>query len=383
MMDTPGVDLPVIGRLRHHLHARPGLSGREEETALAMAEFFAGCSPAKILTGLGGHGVAAVFQAAPGPTVLLRAELDALPIAEDDSLAWHSIYPGIAHKCGHDGHLAILAGVAKSLAWRPPPRGRVILLCQPAEETGQGAAAVAADPRLAEITPDFLFALHNLPGYPAGQVLVREGPFAAGSGGLAIELEGSTAHAAYPEQGNSPAAALARLVTGLSSLPIPLEKSGRLALVTVTHAQLGRPTFGVTPGQAEILATLRADKDEVLEEIKARAETLVDEVARAHDLAATIRWSEEFPVTRNHPEAVAAVRAAADRIGLDWAEPAESPFHWSEDFGHLLALGPGALFGLGSGQEHPSLHSHDYDFNDRILGPGIALLDRIVRDTLA
>jgi len=382
-MGTPGVDLPVIGRLRHRLHARPELSGREEETALAMAEFFAGCSPARILTGLGGHGVAAVFQAAPGPTVLLRAELDALPIAEDDSLAWHSIHPGIAHKCGHDGHLAILAGVARSLAWDSPPRGRVILLCQPAEETGRGAAAVAADPLLAEITPDHLFALHNLPGYPAGQVLVREGPFAAGSIGLTIELEGRTAHAAYPEQGNSPAAALSQLVTGLSSLPIPLEKAGRLALVTVTHAQLGRPTFGVTPGQAEILATLRADRDQVLEEIKARAETLVEKVARTHDLAVTIRWSEEFPVTRNHPEAVAAVRAAADRIGLDCAEPTESPFRWSEDFGHLLALGPGALFGLGSGREHPSLHSHCYDFNDGILAPGIALLDRIVRDILA
>lgn len=377
-MDLPGVDLNALTALRRRLHANPELSGHEESTARTMGEFFAGCRPTEFLTGLGGHGLAAIFAGTePGPVLLLRAELDALPLNETNDFPWCSTRPGVAHKCGHDGHLAILAGVAQGLACNPPARGKVILLCQPAEETGQGAALVAADLLARKLIPDWIFALHNLPGSPAQHILVREGAFAAGSAGLTVRLTGRTAHAAYPEQGRSPDQALAELVTGLAVLPIPLEEEGLLALVTVGHARLGEPAFGITPGEAEIMATLRSDDPVVLGELKTRAEDLVRQVAARHELAVDLAWSEEFPVTWNHPQASAAVAAAAARLNLHCSRPDESPFRWSEDCGHLLRLGKGAMFGLGAGVDHPPLHAGNFDFNEDLLLTGVAMLTEL------
>ena len=145
--------------------------------------------------------------------------------------------------------------MAQGLATRPLNRGCAVLLFQPAEETGAGAAAVAADPRLAQLRPQRVFALHNLPGYPLGQVLLRSGPFCAGSVGLVARLTGRTSHAAYPERGRSPAAAMSRLLPGLVSLPVDLERAGSLAMVTVVHARLGEVAFGTAPGDADVYRT--------------------------------------------------------------------------------------------------------------------------------
>ncbi len=205
------------------------------------------------------------------------------------------------------------------------------------------------------------------------------GALCAGSAGLTINLIGRTSHAAYPEQGKSPDQALAEIVVGLSTLPIPLEADDRLALVTVGHARLGEPAFGITPGKAEILATIRSDNNLVLTELKERAVALAEQIASKHGLFVTTSWSEEFPVTWNHPEAAEAIEQAATKLGLNWVHPDESPFRWSEDFGHLLTQGKGAMFGLGSGEKQPPLHAGDYDFNDDIIELGVALLDRLRR----
>ena len=197
---------------------------------------------------------------------------------------------------------------------------------------------------------------------------------------LNIVLTGRTSHAAYPEQGNSPDQALAEIVVGLSTLPIPLERENRLALVTVGHARLGEPAFGIPPGQAEILATLRSDDEQVMAELKVRAQALAHQVADKHGLILTTTWSEEFPVTRNDTEAAAEVKNAAHQLGLNCVRPEESPFRWSEDFGHLLTLGKGAMFGLGAGLDQPPLHAGNYDFNDEIVAKGVALWERLVRN---
>jgi amidohydrolase len=372
--------------LRRRLHALAEPSGAEAATAAAVTDVVRACRPAALLTGLGGHGLAAVFAApddADGPTVVLRAELDALPIGETLELAHASRTAGYAHKCGHDGHLTILLGVARGLAARPPSRGRVVLLFQPAEETGEGAARVAADPRFRALAPDWLFALHNLPGYARGRVLVRAGAFCAGSAGLSVHLSGATSHAAYPEQGRSPDRALAELVTGLIGLPIPFERRQELCFVTVVHARLGQPRFGTTPGDAEVAATLRAADDGVLARLQQEAAGLARTVAQAHGLGCTVRWHEEFPVTWNDPAAAALVAAAAHEAGLEVAAPAESPFRWSEDFGVLAALGRGALFGLGAGGDQPALHAEAYDFPDALLVPGVAVMTALAHRALA
>ncbi len=285
--------------------------------------------------------------------------------------------------CGHDGHMAILAGVARRLQITPLSSGSVILLFQPAEETGAGAAALLNDPTFRALKPDWIFALHNLPGHPAWSILTRPGAFAAGSAGVKIHLQGCTSHAAYPEQGTSPDLAMAELVMGLVNLGDDAEKA--LALVTVVHARLGdgqtgEANFGISPGEAEVMATIRSDKDFVLENLKMKASHLAQESALEHGLKCRVEFCEEFPVTMNDDAAVEVIRQAALELDLDVEWPEESPFRWSEDFGFLTAWTKGAMFGLGSGVRHPVLHGPQYDFNDELLLPGVTMMEQICRN---
>ena len=366
--------------LRHSLHRRPELSGQEVETASTLKRFLMQCHPSQIVEALGGHGLAAVFSGPenqPGPVVMLRAELDALPLDESPENPWPSENNGCAHKCGHDGHMAILAGVARRLQARPPVSGSVILLFQPAEETGAGALALLDDPNFTALKPDWIFALHNLPGHPAWSILTRPGAFAAGSVGVRIKLRGSTSHAAYPEQGQSPDIAMAELVMGLINLGD--DSADNLALVTVVHARLGEANFGISPGDAEVLATIRSDKNEVLQQLKRQAEQLVGIISEKYCLNYDVVYCEEFPVTINHPDAVSVIQQVANDLDLDLESPEESPFRWSEDFGFLTQWTKGAMFGLGAGMEHPVLHGQDFDFNDELLLPGIKIMESICR----
>ena len=157
-------DLNELVTWRRHLHAVPELSGQEAKTAEAVRARLQAAGADRIVSGLGGHGVLGIYDGREsGPTIMLRAELDALPIQEKSQLKHRSLIAGKAHLCGHDGHMAILAAVAQNLSQQRPSRGRVALLFQPAEEDGSGAAAVLADAKFEQVRPDFVFALHNLP----------------------------------------------------------------------------------------------------------------------------------------------------------------------------------------------------------------------------
>jgi amidohydrolase len=195
-------DLVELAAWRRALHREPELSGQEEATARRVEAVLAATRADRIIKGLGGHGVAAVYEgAAPGPTVMFRAELDALPIEEITGLPYRSAMPGKAHLCGHDGHMATLAALARRLGRERPGCGRAVLLFQPAEENGAGAAAVLADPRFHAIAPVHAFALHNLPGLPFGHVALDQGPVNCASRGVGVVLAGKTAHASMPEHG--------------------------------------------------------------------------------------------------------------------------------------------------------------------------------------
>lgn len=365
--------------LRHELHRNPELAGQEQATAARMADWLAARGPTRIVTGLGGHGLAGVWTAKrPGPRVLLRAELDGLPIPDAIDAPHASASPGRGHKCGHDGHMAILAGVATRLKIEPPECGEVVLLFQPAEETGQGARWVLDDPVFAELTPDWCFSLHNLPGFEAGRVVVRRATFAAASRGLAVELSGASSHAAEPERGRSPALAVASLIQAFSAAGQFHTSLPEAAKATVIHAAVGEPAFGTSPGQGRVLVTLRSYEQEVVERLEARCRELAERTAAAYDLKVAISQVEPFPATLNDDRAVDLVERAADAQGLSIARP-DHPFPWSEDFGHFTAAGPGALFGLGAGQRHPALHNPDYDFPDALLQPGVRLFERIAR----
>ena len=369
--------------LRHELHAHPEVSGEEAGTAGCLRELLVPCNPARLLDNLGGHGLAAVFDSPEpdaGPTVVLRAELDALPVTEIGDHDHASQNPGRAHACGHDGHLAMVCGVALGLEKRPLRRGRLVCLFQPAEETGQGARLITNDPRWRDLAADYVFALHNLPGYPLGHVLLRDGPFCAGSVGLVIRLRGRTSHAAFPEQGRSPALAMSRLLSKLVSLPVDLERHGELALVTVIHARLGEVAFGTTPGNAEIMATLRSDLEPTLAELRRRAAALAEAEAAADHLGCELSWVDEFPVTENDDLAVAIAAKVATSAGLKAAEPEDSPFRWSEDFGWYTHEASAAIIGLGAGRNQPGLHAPDFDFPDALLPVGLRFYEALLDD---
>ena len=236
--------------LRKQFHRLPELSGQEKNTSKTIVSFLEYCKPDKIVTGIGGYGIAAVFSGSrKGQRVMVRCELDALPIPETLDIPHRSEAMGVSHKCGHDGHMAIVAGLAERLHTHRPESGSVILLFQPAEETGEGADRVLSDSKFDQIQPDYVLALHNLPGYPLGQIIVREGVFASASSGLRIHLKGKTSHAAEPETGNSPALAVAQLIQVLSSIPQYYTSLHEPAQATVIHAKVGDVAFGTSPGE--------------------------------------------------------------------------------------------------------------------------------------
>ncbi|WP_363322259.1 amidohydrolase [uncultured Aliiroseovarius sp.] len=357
--------LSQLTALRHALHRRPEISGEEAETAEVIADELTNLGADRIWRGLGGHGVAAEFTGASnGPTVLLRCELDGLPIREISDLPYRSEVEGKGHLCGHDGHMVSMLGVAMYLA-RRPACGRVILLFQPAEETGAGAQAVIDDPRWAEIKPDFAFAYHNLPGRPLGEIGLRSGPGNCASRGMQILFEGKSSHAAAPQDGLSPAAAMATLMEALPALGSGQIGDEGFALSTLTHAKLGEPTFGIAPADGELRVTLRAVTNDRMERLMAKAQALVSE-ARG-DLKVQLHWHDVFRAVINNADAVQIARDVAQALGHETHEMT-APMPWSEDFGRFADDGASAaLLYVGSGVNQPQLHNPDYDFPDALL----------------
>ncbi len=369
--------LEEITKLRKTLHSYPEVSGQEKHTSRRITEYVTKNEPDRLIEGLGGYGVAAVYDSGkPGPAVLLRADLDALPIDEVNGFAHRSQISGVSHKCGHDGHMAILAGVSTILKNHRPSQGRIILLFQPEEETGQGAAKVIADPKFEEIRPDYAFALHNLPGYEKNAVIFKDGPFASASTGMIMDLKGRSSHAAHPEQGNSPVHMMTELLQGLMEIPRSEAGFHDFVLLTIIHARLGEVAFGTNPGKALVMATLRSYLDEDMSIMKDKAVQLIRKLHKKHDISCDTDYTEEFPATINDPQATEIIHQAITRSGAASIH-IEKPFRWSEDFGHFTSAYPGALFGIGSGKGHASLHNHDYDFPDEILETGVNMFFHI------
>ena len=381
MFLTPD-DIAELTAFRRQLHRAPELSGEEHETAREVLRCLDGARPDRILTGLGGHGVAAIYNgASPGPTAMFRAELDGLPIEELSTRGYRSANPGKGHLCGHDGHMATLAGLARGLARERPKRGRAVLLFQPAEENGAGAAAVIADSRFAEIAPDFAFAYHNMPGLALGRAALAAGPVNCASRGLRVVYVGRTAHASTPQFGVSPMRAVARLMPALAGLGKVDVLDSSFAMATVTHAELGERAFGVAPGRAEVWATLRTLTDAGMGQLCAQAEALAQDAASASALQVEIHYSDVFEHCENAPEAVAFLARALDAEGIAF-DGQGLPMRASEDFGRFGKATPAAMFLLGAGESCPTLHNPDYDFPDELIGLGAGVFMRVLRDLL-
>lgn len=368
--------------IRHELHQVPEVSGEENATAARIAELLQGCAPDQVITSIGGHGVAAIYDSGqPGPTVGIRCELDGLPIPELSDVPYVSRHAGKGHLCGHDGHMVMVLGVATQLAESRPISGRVVLIFQPAEETGQGAMAYRADPKFAQVSPDYVFSLHNLPGLERGAVAMCESAANCASRGMQIVLTGKTSHAAAPQDGISPAGALSVLMPALAGLGKGGSLDDAFALTTVTHACLGERTVGVAPGRADLWVTLRSVSDARMNNLITEAEALVTSAAEAEGLQVEITYDEIFEACVNHPEALDVLNQASADAGAP-CDLVPDPQRFSEDFGQFGKSAKTAMFWLGSGTDHPQLHNPDYDFPDALIPTGTAIfcaaIDRVL-----
>ena len=359
-----------IIQLRHELHQHPEVSNNEFETAERIVDFIKPLEPDEIID-LGKTGKAMVFHGAiTGKTTVFRSELDALPIEEKSSLAYASVNQNVAHMCGHDGHMAILVGLAQKISLQPPRYGKVVLLFQPAEEVEQGARDVVENPAFKELYPDYIFALHNVPGIEKHHIVMKSGSFSAASKGMTIQLYGKTSHAAEPENGISPANAISLIVQQLSALAKDSQLFSDLTLLTIIHIRMGEISFGTSPGYAEIHVTLRTFENKDMEVLTNHCEKIVREISEVEQLKCEISYSEEFPASVNDTTCMGYVEDSANRNNLT-IQQRQKPFKWSEDFGYYSQQYKSCLFGLGSGTSQPPLHNPDYDFPDEIIITGI------------
>ncbi|MCB0570452.1 MAG: amidohydrolase [Phaeodactylibacter sp.] len=377
---TENTGIQEIQEVRRELHSRPELSGQESGTAERLAGLLRQLRPDLLLDGLGGAGLAAVFDSGrEGPGVLFRAELDALPISENNDFSYRSQREGVSHKCGHDGHMAILLGLAHALARKPPAKGRAILVFQPAEEVGAGAESMLSDSRFEQLLPiDYAFALHNLPGFPLGQVAIKKGAFTAAVQSLIIRLKGREAHAGEPEKGISPAPAIAEIIEESQRRSINNPSLPEFTLLTPVHIRMGEIAYGTAAGYGEVHLTLRTWTETGMEKLAKDFMGYLHQLAGQHELKLSTEWTDIFRATHNDEKAVERVLQAAAENELP-AQVLELPFRWGEDFGAFTQRFPGALFGLGAGEGHPPLHHPAYDFPDELLEPGIRLFESICR----
>ncbi|SLN37979.1 N-acetyldiaminopimelate deacetylase [Falsiruegeria litorea R37] len=374
--------LTRLTALRHDLHRAPEISGEEAQTAAKIAQIMRDLGADQVLTGIGGHGVAAIFDSTqPGPTVAIRCELDALPIPEETGAPYASETPGKGHLCGHDGHMTMVVAVAESLAAKRPATGRAVMIFQPAEETGKGAPAFRADPQFAQITPDMVFSMHNLPGLALGHVELCRSAANCASRGMRVVLTGKTSHAAAPQDGQSPAAVMADLMPKLATLGQGGPLNADFALTTLTHAQLGEPTFGVAPGHGELWVTLRTVTDTRMAALVAEAETLVHTSAQAAGLQVTITYDDIFEACTNSLEATQHLHQTCQSLDVP-VQLTDTPQKFSEDFGQFAKSAQSAMFWLGSGEAHPQLHNPDYDFPDALIPVGAAIFETTLRRIL-
>ena len=379
-------NLEKIKRLRHELHAHPELSMEERETKKRLMEFLR--ENTKLFIEDRGH---YFYAYANGKNeelepIAFRADMDALPMEEKAGLPYGSKNPGVCHKCGHDGHCAALCGLALE-ADRLGTDRPVYFIFQHGEEIGGGGEECAGLIREKGIR--WVFAFHNMSGYPEGQVLVKSGVTQCTSKGLTIYMEGTPAHASQPEDGKNPAAALAKLALAIEAMAGAQrgeENAGQgenssfggFVLATIVELSAGGRNFGIAASKGSVSVTLRADYERDLNRLEERIRETAQGLAKRYGLALSFEEQDFFPETVNDPEAVSLVRRAAASLKIPVRELSQ-PFRASEDFGYYLKQCPGAIFYIGNGEDHPQLHTAEYDFNDGILERATDLFFALLR----
>ncbi|MEN1761101.1 amidohydrolase [Anoxynatronum sibiricum] len=365
-------NLTLVKTLRHELHKHPEPSNEETWTKNHLIQFLNTHTQLDIKDR--GRWFYAIYRGKnPHGNVAFRADFDAILMNENLDIPHASRKPGVAHKCGHDGHAASLAGLALEIDQLGADHN-VFFLFQHAEETGDGAAECVAFINEEDI--DEIFAFHNWSEAPKHAVMVIDGTAHFASRGMTIHLEGVPTHASQPEYGRNPAYAVARLISALPELTSPDHNKG-LVLATVIQVAVGERAFGIAASKGDLLLTIRAQYEEELDRLQNELEKLAEQFAKEEGLKVSFSYNDVFPVTSNHAESTEKVRQVCKKQGRQLIEM-EMGFRGSEDFGHYLKQTKGAIFYVGNGEHHPPLHTYEYDFPDDIIETVVSLFKGLV-----
>jgi len=367
--------------VRHHLHQNPELSGKEKNTQSFLSYRLKTSWPDRLLK-VGNTGLLAEYKGEKdGPCVLVRVDIDALPIAETLSdLEYGSVTDDVAHKCGHDGHSTIGLGLAHFIAQNRPKKGSVCILFQPAEETAQGAQEVLDDVTF-DIEPDYAIALHNVPKFPKKSIVLIPEYFTASVRSVIIQLRGQIAHAAEPEQGRSPALALSKLLDYVNEETRNNPQEKDFQLLTPIYLKMGQKAYGTSPGKGELHLTCRCWTTDQMNQLVDKLEEKVQLIAHDYGLQHQVEYTEVFPAVRQNEKLVKTLRKVAEELDFQVIEQ-DRPFRWGEDFGAFTKHYPSLMFGLGAGEGQPVLHHPEYDFPDDIIPDGIQVFHGLIEQLL-
>lgn len=369
---------------RHDIHAHPETAFEEFRTSDTVAEKLAAFG-LDVHRGLGKTGVVATLHTGAGPTIGLRADMDALFIDERNTFAHASRHPGRMHACGHDGHTAMLLGAACRLARTRAFRGTVHFIFQPAEENEGGGRVMVEDGLFEKFPMDMVFALHNWPGREVGSFAVKPGVMMASSDNFEIVLRGEGAHGAMPHMGVDPIVAGAAVVTALQSIVSRESDPTDSAVVSVTCFN-GGETWNAIPDRVHLKGTARALSPQSRDALEEAIGRIARSVGAAHGVGVDYTYHRLYPPTVNSADAVEiAARAAARIVGKENVDLAPMPSMGGEDFSFMLERKPGCYIWLGNGPAGGgrTLHNSRYDFNDDILVLGAAYWCALVEDVLA
>jgi amidohydrolase len=367
--------------IRRDIHAHPELAFAERRTAdlvaAKLAEF--GC---EVHRGLAGTGVVGTIRRGNSPAAIgLRADMDALPIRELNDFAHRSTDDGKMHACGHDGHTAMLLGAARYLAETRNFAGDAVVIFQPAEEGGAGAAAMIKDGLLDRFPIDQVYGMHNGPGIPVGSFAIRSGPIMAATDAIDIQIEGLGGHAARPHICIDSVLAGAQLITALQSIVSrsvdPLES----AVISICEFHAGHAR-NVIPQTAELKGTVRTLTAEMRKLIEKRVREVVAGVAQMTGTKIDLKYERGYPVVVNHASQTDFATQVAKEIAGDANVREMAPMMGAEDFAYMLEQRPGAFIFCGNG-DSAGLHHPAYNFNDDAIVFGTSYWVKLVENTLA
>ncbi|OAJ55537.1 hypothetical protein A6V36_34925 [Paraburkholderia ginsengiterrae] len=381
-MQHTEAEIAELVALRRDIHANPETAFDETRTSELVAAKLRAWD-IETHTGIGSTGVVGVIHGrlGPGRSIALRADMDALPMQEEGMPLHRSLRNGVFHGCGHDGHTAMLLGAARHFSKHREFHGTLVLVFQPAEETGGGANAMLADGLETRFPFDEIYAMHNAPHFSPGTFGVRDGAMLASCDELRIEVTGVGGHGSSPEKTIDPIAAAAQLICALQTVVSRSVDPSAMAVLSIGSIHAGT-TSNVIPAHASLTGTLRTFDESIRSLAKSRIETICAGVAKATGCAISIEFYGSSPATINHREqAEAAARAAQTVFGAANVLREFAPLNGSEDFSEFLLRRPGAYVLLGQGGVY--CHHPEFDFNDDVLPLGVRFFVALAEQRLA